>query len=61
MLLFVLVSPRLLLQISGRNRAIDFQKIWMSGVSILVRTIIFFILVTIFLELRVEENECIYL
>ncbi|XP_071709502.1 uncharacterized protein [Rutidosis leptorrhynchoides] len=47
--LFVLLSPGLLLQIPGRNRVVEFGNMQTSGLSILVHTIIYFGLVTIFL------------
>ncbi|KAL7607501.1 uncharacterized protein LOC111889881 [Lactuca sativa] len=47
--LFVLLSPGLLLQIPGKNRVVEFGNMQTSGLSILVHTIIYFGLVTIFL------------
>ncbi|KAI3760163.1 hypothetical protein L1987_50554 [Smallanthus sonchifolius] len=47
--LFVLLSPGLLLQIPGRNRVVEFGSMQTSGLSILVHTVIYFGLVTIFL------------
>ncbi|KAL9332805.1 hypothetical protein ACSQ67_002415 [Phaseolus vulgaris] len=47
--LFVLLSPGLLFQLPGKNRVVEFGKMQTSGVSILVHTIIFFGLITIFL------------
>ncbi|KAJ0094233.1 hypothetical protein Patl1_16962 [Pistacia atlantica] len=47
--LFVLLSPGLLFQLPGRNRMVDFGGMHTSGLSILVHTIIFFGLITIFL------------
>ncbi|XP_076916317.1 uncharacterized protein LOC143575975 [Bidens hawaiensis] len=47
--LFVLLSPGLLLQIPGRNRVVEFGNMQTSGFSILVHTVIYFALVTIFL------------
>ncbi|XXG49841.1 hypothetical protein AAC387_Pa02g3904 [Persea americana] len=48
-ILFVLLSPGLLFQLPGRNRIVEFGNLQTSGVSILVHTIIFFGLITIFL------------
>ncbi|KAJ0110927.1 hypothetical protein Patl1_01234 [Pistacia atlantica] len=49
--LFVLLSPGLLFQIPGssKNRVIEFGNMHTSGASILVHTIIYFGLITIFL------------
>ncbi|KAK9051168.1 hypothetical protein SSX86_027794 [Deinandra increscens subsp. villosa] len=47
--LFVLLSPGLLLQIPGRGRVVEFGSMQTSGLSILVHTVIYFALVTIFL------------
>ncbi|KAJ9563955.1 hypothetical protein OSB04_009115 [Centaurea solstitialis] len=47
--LFVLLSPGLLVQIPGKNRFMEFGNMQTSGLSILVHTIIYFGLVTIFL------------
>ncbi|XP_044502028.1 uncharacterized protein LOC123223038 [Mangifera indica] len=49
--LFVLLSPGLLFQIpgSGKNRVIEFGNMHTSGASILVHTVIYFGLITIFL------------
>ncbi|CAN0896111.1 hypothetical protein LINGRAHAP2_LOCUS18274 [Linum grandiflorum] len=47
--LFVLLSPGLLFQLPGRDRVVEFGKMHTSGMSILVHTIIFFGLITIFL------------
>ncbi|MFS8029099.1 hypothetical protein Hanom_Chr16g01518341 [Helianthus anomalus] len=47
--LFVLLSPGLLLQIPGRNRVVEFGNMQTSGLSILVHTVIYFGLLTIFL------------
>ena len=49
LLLFVLLTPGLLFQLPGNNRAVDFCNMQTSGVSIFVHTIIYFGLVTIFL------------
>ncbi|XP_039017999.1 uncharacterized protein LOC120149186 [Hibiscus syriacus] len=45
----VLLSPGLLFQLPGRNRVFEFGNMQTSAVSILVHTIIFFGLITIFL------------
>nr|GLL44341.1 uncharacterized protein LOC105644832 [Ipomoea trifida] len=47
--LFVLLSPGLLFQLPGRGRVVEFGNMQTSGLSILVHTIIFFGLITIFL------------
>ncbi|KMS97711.1 hypothetical protein BVRB_5g124550 [Beta vulgaris subsp. vulgaris] len=47
--LFVLLTPGLLFQIPGRGRIIEFGSMQTSGASILVHTIIYFGLITIFL------------
>ncbi|XP_031387272.1 uncharacterized protein LOC116200579 [Punica granatum] len=47
--LFVLLSPGLLFQLPGKHRIIQFGSMQTSGISILVHTIIFFGLITIFL------------
>ncbi|CAN1794505.1 hypothetical protein LINPERHAP1_LOCUS20322 [Linum perenne] len=47
--LFVVLSPGLLFQIPGRDRVVEFGKMHTSGMSILVHTIIYFGLITIFL------------
>jgi hypothetical protein len=47
--LFVLLSPGLLFQVPGRSKVVEFGNMHTSGVSILVHTIIFFGLITIFL------------
>ncbi|KAG2702759.1 hypothetical protein I3843_06G098200 [Carya illinoinensis] len=48
-LLFVLLSPGLLFQLPGKSRVVEFGNMKTSGFSILVHTIIFFGLITIFL------------
>ncbi|KAJ8616146.1 hypothetical protein MRB53_035518 [Persea americana] len=48
-ILFVLLSPGLLFQLPRRNGMVEFGNFQTSGVSILVHTIIFFGLITIFL------------
>ncbi|XP_061336954.1 uncharacterized protein LOC133284019 [Gastrolobium bilobum] len=47
--LFVLLSPGLLFQLPAKGRVVAFGSMQTSGVSILVHTIIFFGLITIFL------------
>lgn len=47
--LFVLLTPGLLFQLPGNSRVVEFNNMQTSGVSILVHTIIYFGLVTIFL------------
>ncbi|KAH7858548.1 hypothetical protein Vadar_025192 [Vaccinium darrowii] len=47
--LFVLLSPGLLFQIPGKTRVVEFGNMQTSGTSILVHTIIYFGLITIFL------------
>ncbi|KAI3793862.1 hypothetical protein L1987_36485 [Smallanthus sonchifolius] len=48
-LLFVLLTPGLLFQLPGKGRAVGFNNMQTSGVSICVHTIIFFGLITILL------------
>ncbi|KAF3785359.1 hypothetical protein EJ110_NYTH28119 [Nymphaea thermarum] len=47
--LFVLLTPGLLFQLPGRNRVVEFASLHTSGLSILIHSIIYFGLVTIFL------------
>ncbi|XP_057482539.1 uncharacterized protein LOC130769282 isoform X2 [Actinidia eriantha] len=47
--LFVVLTPGLLFQLPGKSRVVEFNNMQTSGVSILVHTIIFFGLITIFL------------
>ncbi|XP_047982944.1 uncharacterized protein LOC125223719 isoform X2 [Salvia hispanica] len=47
--LFVLLSPGLLIQIPGGNRYVEFGNFKTSGVSILVHALIYFALMCIFL------------
>ncbi|XP_057952936.1 uncharacterized protein LOC131147181 [Malania oleifera] len=47
--LFVLLTPGLLIQIPGRSRVVEFGNMQTSGASILVHAIIYFGLLTIFL------------
>ncbi|TKY59911.1 hypothetical protein E2542_SST17006 [Spatholobus suberectus] len=46
--LFVLLSPGLLFQLPARGKVVAFGSMQTSGLSILVHTIIFFGLITIF-------------
>ncbi|KAF8040914.1 hypothetical protein BT93_B2977 [Corymbia citriodora subsp. variegata] len=47
--LFILLTPGMLFQLPGRQRIIEFGNMQTSGLSILVHTVIFFALITIFL------------
>ncbi|RZC60198.1 hypothetical protein C5167_021952 [Papaver somniferum] len=47
--LFILLTPGLLVQIPGRNKAVEFGNFQTSGVSICVHSVIYFVLVCIFL------------
>ncbi|XP_031477494.1 uncharacterized protein LOC116248700 [Nymphaea colorata] len=47
-ILFVLLSPGLLVQIPGRSRVVEFGSFGTSGIAILVHTIIYFGVLTIF-------------
>ncbi|OIT02382.1 hypothetical protein A4A49_56577 [Nicotiana attenuata] len=47
--LFVLLSPGLLIQAPGRNRFVEFSNFQTSGVSILVHSVVYFALMCIFL------------
>ncbi|KAL6139416.1 hypothetical protein ACLB2K_057720 [Fragaria x ananassa] len=47
--LFVLLTPGLLFQLPGKSRVVEFNNMQTSGVSILVHSIIYFGLITIFL------------
>lgn len=47
--LFVLLTPGLLFQLPGNNRVVEFGNMQTSRISILVHTIIYFGLITIFL------------
>ncbi|RWR87036.1 DUF3339 domain-containing protein [Cinnamomum micranthum f. kanehirae] len=47
--LFVLLTPGLLFQLPGKSKVVEFNNFQTSGLSILVHTIIFFGLITIFL------------
>ncbi|XP_038696850.1 uncharacterized protein LOC119993705 [Tripterygium wilfordii] len=48
-MLFILLTPGLLIQIPGRNRKVEFGNFQTSGVSILVHSILYFSLMCIFL------------
>ncbi|XP_052205427.1 uncharacterized protein LOC127810165 [Diospyros lotus] len=47
--LFVVLTPGLLFQFPGRGRMVEFGNMQTSPISILVHTVIFFALITIFL------------
>ncbi|PKA58925.1 hypothetical protein AXF42_Ash001018 [Apostasia shenzhenica] len=47
--LFVLLTPGLLFQLPGNGRVVEFANMQTSALSILVHTIIYFGLITIFL------------
>ncbi|ESR60285.1 hypothetical protein WN944_010339 [Citrus x changshan-huyou] len=47
--LFILLSPGLLIQVPGRNRFFEFGNFQTSGASILVHSILYFALMCIFL------------
>jgi cytochrome b subunit of formate dehydrogenase len=47
--LFILLTPGLLIQIPGRQRLVEFGNFQTSGVSILVHSILYFALICIFL------------
>ncbi|KAK7349435.1 hypothetical protein VNO77_06801 [Canavalia gladiata] len=47
--LFILLTPGLLIQIPGKSKMVEFGNFQTSGVSILVHSIIYFALVCIFL------------
>lgn len=49
--LFVLLSPGLLLQIPGKSRLVEFGTMQTSGQSIFVHSVLFFGLVAVFLLL----------
>ncbi|XP_072950782.1 uncharacterized protein [Typha angustifolia] len=46
-ILFILLSPGLLFQLPARTRVVEFGNMYTSGISILVHSIIFFVLMTI--------------
>ncbi|XP_017228152.1 uncharacterized protein LOC108203659 [Daucus carota subsp. sativus] len=47
--LFILLTPGLLIQIPGKNKYVEFGNFQTSGVSILVHSLIYFGLICIFL------------
>ncbi|KAL5160841.1 hypothetical protein HKD37_07G018253 [Glycine soja] len=47
--LFILLTPGLLIQIPGKGKMVEFGNFQTSGVSILVHSILYFALVCIFL------------
>lgn len=47
--LFILLSPGLLIQIPGKSSFVDFGNFQTSGLSILVHSILYFTLICIFL------------
>ncbi|KAL1329190.1 hypothetical protein HN51_046336 [Arachis hypogaea] len=47
--LFILLTPGLLIQIPGRNKMVEFGSFQTSGASIVVHSIIYFALICIFL------------
>uniref|UniRef100_A0A803MHE8 Transmembrane protein n=2 Tax=Chenopodium quinoa TaxID=63459 RepID=A0A803MHE8_CHEQI len=47
--LFILLTPGLLVQIPGRSRVVEFSSFNTSGPSILVHSLIFFTLISILL------------
>ncbi|XP_061354147.1 uncharacterized protein LOC133298805 isoform X1 [Gastrolobium bilobum] len=47
--LFILLTPGLLVQIPGRNRIVEFGNFQTSGLSILVHSVLYFGLICIFL------------
>ncbi|KAK7389833.1 hypothetical protein VNO78_25127 [Psophocarpus tetragonolobus] len=47
--LFILLTPGLLIQIPGKSKRVEFGNFHTSGVSILVHSILYFALVCIFL------------
>lgn len=47
--LFILLTPGLLVQIPGRQRLVEFGNFQTSGASILVHSILYFALICIFL------------
>ncbi|XVF16184.1 hypothetical protein REPUB_Repub10bG0009900 [Reevesia pubescens] len=48
-MLFILLTPGLLIQVPGKSRYIEFGNFQTSGLSILVHSIIYFALICIFL------------
>ncbi|WJX86820.1 hypothetical protein P8452_69078 [Trifolium repens] len=49
--LFILLTPGLLVQIPGKGKMVEFGNFQTSGLSILIHSIIYFALVCIFLLL----------
>lgn len=47
--LFILLTPGLLIQIPGKNRLVEFGNFQTSGVSVLVHSFLYFALICIFL------------
>ncbi|KAJ1429507.1 hypothetical protein SESBI_08278 [Sesbania bispinosa] len=47
--LFILLTPGLLIQIPGKNRMVEFGNFQTSGLSILIHSVLYFALVCIFL------------
>ncbi|PQP94484.1 uncharacterized protein Pyn_35392 [Prunus yedoensis var. nudiflora] len=47
--LFILLTPGLLIQMPGKSRFVEFGNFQTSGISILVHSIIYFALICIFL------------
>ncbi|XP_057437529.1 uncharacterized protein LOC130729713 [Lotus japonicus] len=47
--LFILLTPGLLVQIPGRSRVVEFGNFQTSGLSILVHAVLYFAFVCIFL------------
>ncbi|KAL6507258.1 hypothetical protein OROGR_023453 [Orobanche gracilis] len=47
--LFVVLTPGLLIQIPARNRFVEFGNFQTGGLSILVHSILYFVLICIFL------------
>ncbi|XP_010528162.1 PREDICTED: uncharacterized protein LOC104805325 [Tarenaya hassleriana] len=58
--LFILLTPGLLVQIPGRNKAVEFGTFQTSGVSVLVHSLIYFTLICILL-LAVHVHICLFL
>ncbi|KAK1270214.1 hypothetical protein QJS04_geneDACA012593 [Acorus gramineus] len=46
-ILFIVLSPGLLFQLPARTRVVEFGNMYTSGISILVHSIIFFLILTI--------------
>ncbi|XP_021727922.1 uncharacterized protein LOC110695041 [Chenopodium quinoa] len=49
LVLFILLTPGLLFQLPGKSRVVEFGSLQTSGMSIIVHTVIYFCLITIFL------------